>query len=885
MGWLLELLLDGIREICSQFIVDMMELVTEMFTELLSCNLSLFEELFSVVSALYKNVIVPMGIAILLLILVWQLFKSMFGKSVNSEEPVELLIRSAIALFFVVASKPIVNYILRFAGTPYQWVMGTEIEVKSFSGFVSALEGVTDTLGIGKLSISILMLIMQFVVAWNYFKMLFIIAERYVLLGVFSYTAPLAFSTGGSKSTNNILASWSKMFGGQVVLIILNAWCMKMFLSGYGNIMASSYGFTKFFVATLCLVGFCKITFKLDSYMASLGVNLGRSSPGMGAMGLIMAASRALSHVGRGSAGFRGGSSPTTGDASGVSSGGSMTEGFTGPIPMTAGEAFSGSMGTPEGSAKSGFQESADISGTAQEHGDFSYPAEEPSGGGSVLEELGVVTAVDSSAGRTDTEIRTDYGTGIGRGETGAAFGNTDGAANGDGIHTGGFEEEAPMDMNFSGIPEYGEETALSGETVDFGGTTSQEGTASADVFAMPGEADIPGGIALTDGLVSADSFAMSEGTVVPEGISSSDGLVSADSFVMSDRTGSADGIVPAGGTDMVYGSGMQDGMAAGEKLAGRERQTMEVGNGLTERGTSGGIPVMGPGFGNDNAGIISEIGDYPVDREIPESTDECDMELDGNMLEGMGRGLEADGVSCGSAGDAYGNSSLASRNGRLSGKGNGLRPAVTAGAMPGAASLTEPDGILAEVGTDFGTGTIEASGIEKQGPEMPSAMELSEETGDVWNEPGKELETGGIEPYSGTAAGMNSELSGTSMESGSGGYHPADAGMQSGQAGNLSAAEDVLSGNGKAETYMADEPLQDFETQQEERNQDTDPMNEMAGQMSHLEHGSPIPSGNQRRHGRKNPSRQFLEVPRTREELRRRQKEMKNHNPIDGLD
>lgn len=61
MGWLLELLLDGIREICSQFIVDMMELVTEMFTELLSCNLSLFEELFSVVSALYKNVIVPMG--------------------------------------------------------------------------------------------------------------------------------------------------------------------------------------------------------------------------------------------------------------------------------------------------------------------------------------------------------------------------------------------------------------------------------------------------------------------------------------------------------------------------------------------------------------------------------------------------------------------------------------------------------------------------------------------------------------------------------------------------------------------------------------------------------------------------------------------------------
>lgn len=163
-----------------------------------------------------------------------------------------------------------VDYILRIAGTPYQWVVGTKVKVASFSGYVSTLEGVTDTLGISSLSISVLMLIMQFVVAWNYFKMLMVIAERYVLLGVFSYTAPLAFATGGSKATNNILASWSKMFGGQVVLVILNAWCMKMFLSGYGNMMASSYGFTKFFAATLCLVGFCKITFKLDSYMASL---------------------------------------------------------------------------------------------------------------------------------------------------------------------------------------------------------------------------------------------------------------------------------------------------------------------------------------------------------------------------------------------------------------------------------------------------------------------------------------------------------------------------------------------------------------------------------------------------------------------------------------
>lgn len=312
MGWLLELLVEGIREMLSQFVIDMMTLVTDMFTELLSCDLSLFEELFSVVGDLYKNVVLPMGIALLLLICVWQLFKSMFGKAgVASEDPIELVCRTGISLFFIVAAKPLVDYILAVAGTPYQWITGTDVEVSSFSEYVSVLEGLTGGLGIDSLNIAILMLIMQFVVAWNYFKMLFVIAERYVLLGVFSYTAPLAFGTGGSKATNNILASWAKMFGGQIILILLNSWCLKMFLSGYGNLNASAYGFTKFFVATLCLVGFCKVTFKLDSYLSSLGVNLGRPTTGIGALGLMMAAGRVLSHVGRGSGESSGSSSPT----------------------------------------------------------------------------------------------------------------------------------------------------------------------------------------------------------------------------------------------------------------------------------------------------------------------------------------------------------------------------------------------------------------------------------------------------------------------------------------------------------------------------------------------------------------------------------------------
>ena len=820
MGWLLELLLDGIREICSQFIVDMMELVTEMFTELLSCNLSLFEELFSVVSALYKNVIVPMGIAMLLLILVWQLFKSMFGKSVNGEEPVELVIRSAIALFFVVAAKPIVNYILRFAGTPYQWVVGTEIEVESFSGFVSALEGVTETLGIGKLSISILMLIMQFVVAWNYFKMLFVIAERYVLLGVFSYTAPLAFSTGGSKSTNNILASWSKMFGGQVVLIILNAWCMKMFLSGYGNLMASSYGFTKFFVATLCLVGFCKITFKLDSYLASLGVNLGRPSAGMGAMGLIMAASRIISQIGRGGAGD-GGRAPAGGADTSREPEEGMPEGFTGPIPMMPGSAPGSGMDMPEGSPEGGFDEAPDIPEDSGVSGTSGYPEQETAGGSSVLEELGVAAA-ETAEGSADAGIRTDSGIGrteiVGM-ENSPALENLSGDS---GVQVSGSEDGASMDMNISGIPEY----------TDGGDITNGDSTASA--------------------------------------------------------------------------SGALNGQAA------------ENGIGMSVREASESA-APGNGYGNGNAGIISEIGDYPVDEELSDGADEDVMELDGSTIDSMGSGQDAEGVSYGNAGDAYGNASLAS--GKASGNGTDFH-SNTAGGIPGIGPSGGAEGIISEVGADFGDGSIgstdgdtggtgmdlgggsigpygtsETAGgsgnpeegavsSERDGSGVSDGFGLSGEAdGHTGGSGGMDFESGSIAPYSvSDAEDGNGDWQQNVMGTGDGTKGTFDDSGFSDAAGDRPGNAAGYAGEGMTPHDTAEEDV-DGKTLEDgmasgENAADAlsgiTPPEEMRGQMNHTQTGGPIPAGNQKENRRRKPAREFWEVPKNREELRRRQKEQK---------
>ena len=512
MSWLLDLLVDAVKEMVSQFIVDMMGLITDVFTDLLSCNLSLFEELFSVVGSLYQNVIVPMGIALLLMILIWQLFKSMFGKvGINAEEPIELIGRSSICLFFVVASKPVINYILKIAGTPYQWVIGTDIKVQSFSEYVTALEGITAPLGLGTISIAILMLIMQFVVAWNYFKMLFVIAERYVLLGVFSYTAPLAFATGGSKSTNNILASWAKMFGGQVVLIILNAWCLKMFLSGYGNMMASSYGFTKFFVATLCLVGFCKITFKLDSYMAALGVNLGRPSPGMGALGAAMAAQRIFSQAGRAFSGTDG-SGNGTGSSTNMGNLGSAN-GFTeptGPIPMNP-------SGGSEVDIESLFQSGDFDTEYPEKHetaaGDTKSMNASNTASANVLDELGI------RANGTETS-GTAYVSGTIENEA-TSSGEIEPVMESDDFVE---SEGTVMDLNAGSLPEYQEasgteavssEGVATNETMEDGFSEALSSGSSLGEMENPGEPNFP------DGKTTARSDSMSFEAQSFEGASS----------------------------------------------------------------------------------------------------------------------------------------------------------------------------------------------------------------------------------------------------------------------------------------------------------------------------------------------------------------------------
>ena len=73
----------------------------------------------------------------------------------------------------------------------------------------------------------------------GYIKLLFEAAERYILVGVLIYTAPVAFATGASENTSNVFSAWCRMLGGQLFLLIMNAWCLRLFTSMVGSFLAN----------------------------------------------------------------------------------------------------------------------------------------------------------------------------------------------------------------------------------------------------------------------------------------------------------------------------------------------------------------------------------------------------------------------------------------------------------------------------------------------------------------------------------------------------------------------------------------------------------------------------------------------------------------------
>ncbi|HIT86406.1 MAG TPA: hypothetical protein IAB62_01220 [Candidatus Coprocola pullicola] len=230
-------ILDGIVKWIAEQVMNLLDLINSSVLGVLGCDMSIFLKYFPAAETMYQ-IFVAFAMGLVLLNFIWQLFKN-FGLVIGTEaeDPVKVTIRSLIFLFFIFYAQDIVEIALQIGGTPYEWILTEELPPIQFADFNSVLLVIVGTIASG--SVALIALILLLILAWNYIKLLFEAAERYILLGVLVFMAPVAIATGASQATGNIFKSWCKMLAGQMFLLSINAWCLKLFTSMVGAFIAN----------------------------------------------------------------------------------------------------------------------------------------------------------------------------------------------------------------------------------------------------------------------------------------------------------------------------------------------------------------------------------------------------------------------------------------------------------------------------------------------------------------------------------------------------------------------------------------------------------------------------------------------------------------------
>lgn len=324
---MLDWIFEGIITWVASAVSSMMDAVSGLFLQALGTDMTAMEEYFPFVEKAF-TIMQYTAWAVLFIITVWQLFRIFGGPITDAESPWPLIVRSAMFALLIYYAKPIFLFILDIATAPYTALMDVQMSAEDFTfagieqilmnGLVNLISSLS---GVGTL----LVIILEIALGWNYFKLLLETVERYIVVGVLCYTSPLAYSMGASKATLQVFRSWCHMVGSQLLLLVLNVWFLRGFNSSMGSFIANGGALTtgqgSIFLWLFCALAFLKTAQKFDSYLAALGLNVAQTGSSMG-MELLMAA-RVITGAG---GGFRNAGN-VFGGAAGAAGGGA-TGGF-----------------------------------------------------------------------------------------------------------------------------------------------------------------------------------------------------------------------------------------------------------------------------------------------------------------------------------------------------------------------------------------------------------------------------------------------------------------------------------------------------------------------------------------------------------------------------
>lgn len=272
--------------LCSA-IAEAMEWVIETLCSAFGYDISTFNKTFNFAATAY-DVILNVALPLALLLAAWSLIMFFWkGADKAPSTPIQTVINLVVAIAFIYYGNNLFEAILDFCQYPYDALLGKDAAtwgvpingIFSKTGFVAnAFAGVS----------SLVYLIMLLMIGISFIKLLLEIVERYVVTFVLMYLSPLAAATLASSTTSGIYKKFFTMFVSQCVLIFLNAWCLKMAVSG----LSLSSSDNPVIISLLLCFAFLKVAARMDSYLNQIGLNSAITGGGMGAE--IMGAGAAM---------------------------------------------------------------------------------------------------------------------------------------------------------------------------------------------------------------------------------------------------------------------------------------------------------------------------------------------------------------------------------------------------------------------------------------------------------------------------------------------------------------------------------------------------------------------------------------------------------------
>lgn len=295
-------IMDSITQWLSDKLAEVADSLTFEFVSQFEPSIDYFNELFPNAPS-YYGTLISIGIILIVALFSFTMLFNLLGIVTGMEEkPLTVVGRTAIAIFMVIYSGEIMNYIFQMGMKIMDLINSVEREegwaTNVFQEFATAESEAVN---------SVVKLILFLIIIWKVLTLFLEIIERYLVMCLFWYLSPIANATFVTKATAKIFSTFYSGVFVQVLICSLNIWFLRMAtdIITLQMVKLLSGELIDVLISGLIIIGWLDVAKKIDQYLKSLGFgvvqtggNLGRSVTG--AMFTIASMGRMASHSGLG---------------------------------------------------------------------------------------------------------------------------------------------------------------------------------------------------------------------------------------------------------------------------------------------------------------------------------------------------------------------------------------------------------------------------------------------------------------------------------------------------------------------------------------------------------------------------------------------------------